>query len=73
MSKDLPSLKSGDVIRILKKIGFEFYRQKGSHKIYVKNGYMVIVPEHNKDLKKGTLFNIIKGTGLSVDEFLNFK
>jgi predicted RNA binding protein YcfA (HicA-like mRNA interferase family) len=72
MSKNLPAFKPIDVIRILNNIGFVFLRQKGSHKIFVKNDLLVIVPEHKKDLKKGTLFNIIKGTGLSVEEFINF-
>ena len=67
-----PSLKPQDVIKILGKIGFKFHRQKGSHKIYVKDQYMVIVPDHNRNLKKGTLHNIIKGTGLSSDEFFNY-
>lgn len=69
MSKNLPSIKPKDLIKILHKIGFEFHRQKGSHKIFVKDNYLIVVPEHNKDLKKGTLLNIIKGTGLSVEEF----
>ncbi len=72
MSKQLPSLKPKAVIKILQKIGFEFHRQKGSHKIYVKDKYIVIVPYHNKALKKGTLYNIIKGTGLSVEEFFKY-
>ncbi len=72
MSKSLPALKPKAVIKILKKIGFVFHRQKGSHQIFVKDDYLVIVPYHKKDLKKGTLLNIIKGTGLSVEEFLRF-
>ena len=72
MSDELPVLKSKEVVRILEKIGFHFYRQKGSHKIFVKDDYQVVVPMHNKDLKKGTLFNIIKGTGLSKEEFKSY-
>jgi predicted RNA binding protein YcfA (HicA-like mRNA interferase family) len=72
MSKQLPALKPKDVIKILIKIGFEFYRQKGSHKIYVKDTFLVVVPDHAKDLKTGTLHNIIKGTGLSTEEFMNY-
>ena len=73
MSKQLPAIKPKDVEKILLKMGFVFHRQKGSHKIYVQADYLVVVPIHNKDLKKGTLHNIIKGTGLSVDEFLEYK
>jgi len=70
MSDKLPSLKPKKLIKILISLGFIFYRQTGSHQIYVKDNYQVIVPFHNKDLKKGTLIQIIKGTGLSIEEFI---
>jgi len=35
----------------------------------VKGKIQVIVPFHNKDLKTGTLRNIIKATGLTNEEF----
>ncbi|MBI5074779.1 MAG: type II toxin-antitoxin system HicA family toxin [Nitrospirae bacterium] len=72
MSKELPSLTPKQVIKALEKIGFEFFRQKGSHKIYVKGAMQAIVPYHSKDLKKGTLHQIIKGTGLSIEEFRDY-
>ncbi|TAL68072.1 MAG: addiction module toxin, HicA family [Bacteroidetes bacterium] len=72
MSGLLPSLTSKELIKILQSIGFEFYRQTGSHRIYVKDNLQVIVPFHNKDIKKGTLYQIIKGTGLSIDEFKKY-
>ena len=72
MSGVLPSLTSKEIIKILQRIGFEFYRQTGSHRIYVKGDLQVIVPYHNRDIKKGTLFQIVKGTGLSVDEFKKY-
>jgi len=68
----VPSLTPKEVIGILKKIGFDFVRQKGSHSIYVKESMMVIVHVHSKSLKKGTLNKIIKGTGLNVEEFLSY-
>jgi predicted RNA binding protein YcfA (HicA-like mRNA interferase family) len=34
--------------------------------------YQVVVPHHNRDLKKGTIMQIIKGTGLSLDEFKTY-
>jgi len=52
MSGIIPSLTSKELERILVRIGFSFYRQSGSHKIYIKNDFQVIVPHHNKDLKK---------------------
>lgn len=45
-------------------------RQKGSHRIYVKGSVGVTVPMHNKDLKMPTLRNIIKQSGMEVEEFI---
>ena len=72
MSSTLPALTPKKLIKILEKIGFIFYRQSGSHQIFIKDHYQVVVPFHNKDLKKGTLHQIIKGTGLSVEEFKKY-
>lgn len=47
MSSNIPILKSKEIERILSKIGFEFFRQTGSHKIFVKDKYQVVVPFHN--------------------------
>lgn len=66
----LPVLKPQEVIKILKKAGFSFIRQKGSHRIYLKNNIGITIPFHSKDLKKGTLRHIIKQTGLTTEEFL---
>ncbi|KKQ73757.1 MAG: hypothetical protein US94_C0026G0004 [Berkelbacteria bacterium GW2011_GWB1_38_5] len=60
----IPTFKPKEVIKILEKAGFKFVRQKGSHRIYLKNNRAVTVPYHNKDIRKGTLgavsqFNII--------------
>lgn len=72
MSTELPSLTPKQVIKALEKIGFEFYRQKGSHRIYVKGARQTVVPYHGKGLKKGTLHRIIKGIGLSIEEFRKY-
>ena len=72
MSK-YPVCKPKEIVRILEKKGFQFHRQKGSHQIFVKDDKMVVVPMHNKDLKLPTQNNIIKGTGLSQEEFFSSK
>jgi predicted RNA binding protein YcfA (HicA-like mRNA interferase family) len=66
----LPVLKSKEVIKTLERAGFCFTRQKGSHRIYIKNNIGITIPCHNKKLKKGTLRHIIKQSGLTVEEFL---
>ena len=54
--------------RKLKKLGFQFSRQgKGSHVLWVNEGTNVAIPIPNhggKDIRKGTLQEIIKQVGL---------
>ena len=66
----LPTLKSKELIKVLERVGFCFARQKGSHRIYTRNGVLVVVPWHNKDLKKGLVKKIIKDAKLSTEEFI---
>ena len=68
----LLQLKPREVEKILARLGFMFVRQKGSHRIFVRDNIGITVPFHNKPLKKGTLRHIVKATGISVEEFMNF-
>lgn len=61
-------MKDKKVIRLLEKEGFRFVRQKGSHRLYKKGELRVTVPYHNKDLKPGTLHNILKQAGITRKE-----
>ena len=49
----LPPLRSKDVIKVLKKLGYIEKRQTGSHKIFLNplKKKIITVPIHNKDLK----------------------
>jgi predicted RNA binding protein YcfA (HicA-like mRNA interferase family) len=71
----LSPLTARDVIRKLRKAGFEFDRQsKGSHEIWYHPATKrrTTVPNHpGTDLPKGTLRAIIKQAGLSVGEFMD--
>lgn len=56
-----------EVIRLLEKNGWSEARQNGSHKIFKHpdNANNVAIPFHgDKDLKKGTLNDILKKAGL---------
>lgn len=70
----LPRLSGRELIKILKKVGFEQARQKGSHIILtrVKNGIKraLVVPNHT-EIDKGTLIEIIRQAELKREEFLN--
>jgi mRNA interferase HicA len=53
------------VTDLLKKNGFVFKSQKGSHMKYVKDGKVVIVPNHgSKGIEKGTYHSILEQAGI---------
>ena len=58
---------SKEVIKKLLKDGWKLKTIKGSHHKYEKNGQIVIVPHHNKEIKKGLLKNLEKQTSLELD------
>jgi predicted RNA binding protein YcfA (HicA-like mRNA interferase family) len=62
------------VITVLRKIGYTKDHQTGAHVIMYKEGHVPItVPKHTRDMKRGTLANIVRSTGLSIEEFLNLR
>jgi predicted RNA binding protein YcfA (HicA-like mRNA interferase family) len=67
-----PVLKPAEIIKVLRKFGFVFKSQKGSHAKYVKIGLptkTVIIPMHN-EVARGTLQSILEQAGLSLEEFM---
>lgn len=71
MSK-LTVLSAKDVIKVLRKFGFQLYRQTGSH-IHLWNEerkLLVTVPNHH-ELAKGTLISIMKQAKIEREEFLS--
>jgi predicted RNA binding protein YcfA (HicA-like mRNA interferase family) len=65
----LPVLKPKELVKLLKKMGFTERRQKGSHLVLVneEKNKQVIVPIHNKPLKKGTLAAILRQAEIQID------
>ena len=70
MSK-LPVISGQECVKALRKIGFYFKRQEGSHIILRRDApfAQVVVPNH-KELDRGTLRAIIRQTGIDVAEFV---
>lgn len=68
----LTPLPARRVIRALEKLGFQYQRQRGSHASYAHpDGRVVTVPIHpTREVARGTLREIIRVTGLTVDEFM---
>jgi predicted RNA binding protein YcfA (HicA-like mRNA interferase family) len=67
----LPSISGSECVKALKKAGFRFIRQDGSHIVLRRDNpfAQVVVPDH-KDLDRGTLRAIIRQSNLSVAEFV---
>jgi len=66
----LPVLRPAELIRALKKLGFVEKRQKGSHLVMLNEelNYQVVIPVHNKPLKKGTLAAILRQCNVSPED-----
>ena len=74
MSPKLPVVTPKKVIRALKRAGFVFKRQTGSHQTYIhpeRPHKVVTVPYHATDLKKSTLKNILRQAEMRVDELID--
>jgi predicted RNA binding protein YcfA (HicA-like mRNA interferase family) len=70
----LAGFKYRDIIRKLKRAGFEFDRSaKGSHEIWWNpiTRARTTVPNHPGDVPEGTLRAILKQAGISIEDFLN--
>jgi predicted RNA binding protein YcfA (HicA-like mRNA interferase family) len=66
----LPRDLSGEeVCRALRRLDFQFVRQSGSHRHYVKGSSHVCVPVH-RGIKPKTLQSILKQAALSVEQLL---
>ncbi len=69
-----PVLKPYEVVRALQRAGFILHHQTGSHARLIHKTdatHKATIPMHNKDIPKGTLSNILRQSGFSVDEFLS--
>ncbi len=70
----LGGYSGAEVIRALRNAGWTVVRRKGSHAAMEKSGCeaTLSIPVHKgKDVKRGTLRDIIKDAGLSVEEFIS--
>lgn len=67
----LPRDLSGkEVCRALKRLGFEFARQTGSHCLYIKGSLRPCIPMHQA-IKPKTLQSILKQADITVEELLD--
>ena len=72
MSQRLPRLTAEQIMRVLRRHGFELVSQRGSHQRWrhSESGRQVIIPYHRGNtLPLGTINSIIEGSQISRDEF----
>jgi predicted RNA binding protein YcfA (HicA-like mRNA interferase family) len=72
----LAGFRYRDIVKRLKKLGFEFDRQAaGSHEIWYNpsSKRYTTVPNHPGDMPEGTLRAILKQAGVTTDDFLQAK
>lgn len=70
----LPLLTAIELAKILKKLGFQFIRQEGSHMFFQhEDGRTTVVPNHpGEDVDRSLLNKIVKhDLKISREEFLN--
>ncbi|OGZ31792.1 MAG: hypothetical protein A3H02_01925 [Candidatus Niyogibacteria bacterium RIFCSPLOWO2_12_FULL_41_13] len=68
----LPIVKARELIRVLRKLGFEEFHRVGSHAQFKRgDGRRTTVPIHSgKDIKKKTLKSILDDLEISIKEFI---
>ena len=69
----LSGFKYREIVTLLKKFGFEFYRQAaGSHEIWYnpQTNKFTTIPNRTGDMPEGTLRAILKQAGIDADIFL---
>jgi len=56
-----------EMIKLLKQNGFTHIKTRGSHYHLMKNGVIVVVPHHHKEMGKGIASKILRDAGLKED------
>mgnify|MGYP001075290788 FL=1 len=70
MGSKYPVLSPDEIIKALKKFGFEYVSQKGSHLKYRNGSRVVIIPNHS-EVAKGTLQSILTMANIPLENFVD--
>jgi predicted RNA binding protein YcfA (HicA-like mRNA interferase family) len=71
----LGSYAGEKVVKAFQEAGWRIARRKGSHVILAKDGHdaTLSIPVHRgKNLKRGTLRDLIRDAGMTAEEFVNY-
>ena len=74
MGNRLPMLKARDIIRALKLLGFQEFRQSGAH-LFLKHpdGRVTTIPKHSgNDIGRGLMRQILKDIHITPEEFIKY-
>jgi len=72
VSQRLPILTAKELSKAIRKCGFSFYRQRGSHQIWKhSDGRWTTIPVHpGENIGRGLLRKILKDINLQPKEFI---
>ena len=70
MGSKYPILTPDTIIKTLKKFGFYYVSQKGSHMKYSDGAHIVIIPNHS-EVAKGTLKSILSMANIDLETFMS--
>jgi predicted RNA binding protein YcfA (HicA-like mRNA interferase family) len=70
----LPGVKPRLIVKFLERHGFILDRVSGSHFIFYHpiSHRRAIVPRHNRDMPKGTLFSLLREAGFAREDLVQF-
>jgi predicted RNA binding protein YcfA (HicA-like mRNA interferase family) len=64
----LPNISGDEAVKALKRLGFTFLRQRGSHAILRRGDRGCVVSMH-REINQGTLRGVLKQADVTEDEF----
>ncbi len=69
----IPRITSKELIKAVSRMGFEFQRQTGSHKIFKNaDGIRITIPDHaGKIIHPKIVKTILNDSKITVDEFIS--
>jgi predicted RNA binding protein YcfA (HicA-like mRNA interferase family) len=70
----LPAVKPRQIVRFLEQNGFILDHTSGSHLIFYNavSRRRAVVPQHNRDVPKGTLLSLLREAGFTREELIDF-